>query len=86
MDGKMDNSYDMPMGLSFQLGMNPKAMDVYGKLNDEEKRRVVGKECYHQIRNASDCGRSGTEFLLKKVIDKFPARAYNFKHDGEPHG
>ena len=41
MDGKMDNSYDMPMGLSFQLGMNPKAMDVYGKLNDEEKRRVV---------------------------------------------
>lgn len=41
MDGKTDYSYDMPMGLSFQLGMNPKAMDAYGKLNDEEKRQVV---------------------------------------------
>ncbi len=41
MEGKADSNYDMPMGLSFQLGMNPKAMDVYGKLNDEEKRRVV---------------------------------------------
>ncbi len=35
MDGKEDNRYEMPMGLSFQLGANPKAMD------DEEKRRVV---------------------------------------------
>ena len=41
MDGKDDNRYEMPMGLSFQLGANPKAMDVYAKLNDEEKRRVV---------------------------------------------
>lgn len=41
MDGKADNSYDMPMGLSFQLGANPKAMDVYAKMNDEEKRQVV---------------------------------------------
>lgn len=41
MDGKASNSYDMPMGLSFQLGANPKAMDAYGKLNDEEKRQVV---------------------------------------------
>ncbi len=41
MPGQMENKYDMPMGLSFQLGMNPKAMDAYGKLNDEEKRQVV---------------------------------------------
>ena len=31
----------MHLGLCFQLGMNPKALVVYGKLNDEEKRRVV---------------------------------------------
>lgn len=41
MDGKASNSYDMPMGLSFLLGANPRAMDAYGKLNDEEKRQVV---------------------------------------------
>lgn len=41
MDGKAGNSYDMPMGLSFQLGANPKAMDAYARLNDEEKRQVV---------------------------------------------
>ena len=31
----------MPMSFSFQLGMNPKAMDAYGKLNDDEKRQVI---------------------------------------------
>ena len=41
MDGKTDNRNDMPMGLSFQLGANPKAMNAYAKLNDEEKRQVV---------------------------------------------
>ena len=41
MEGKADNSYDMPMGLSFQLGANPRAMDAYARLNDEEKRQVV---------------------------------------------
>ena len=41
MDGKENNIYDMPMGLSFQLGANPKAMDAYAKLSDEEKRQVV---------------------------------------------
>lgn len=41
MDGNAYNNYDMPMGFSFQLGMNPKAMDVYANLNDEEKRQVV---------------------------------------------
>ena len=33
--------YDMPMGLSFQLGLNAKAMDAYGKLSDEERRQVI---------------------------------------------
>lgn len=41
MEGNSDYGYDMPLGLSFQLGINPKAMDVYAKLDDEEKRRVV---------------------------------------------
>ncbi len=41
MDGQSSNSYDMPMGLSFQLGANPKAMDAYARLDDEEKRQVV---------------------------------------------
>ena len=41
MEEKTVNSFDMPMGLSFQLGANPKAMDAYAKLNDEEKRQVV---------------------------------------------
>lgn len=57
MDGKMDNSYDMPMGLSFQLGMNPKAMDVYGKLNDEEKRRVL-----EAARNVT------TKFEMRQIV------------------
>lgn len=41
MDGKADNRYEMPMGLSFQLGLNQKAMNAYAKLDDEEKRQVV---------------------------------------------
>ena len=41
MDGKEDTRYEMPVGLSFQLGANPKALDAYAKLNDEEKRRAV---------------------------------------------
>ena len=36
-----DDRDEMPMGLSFQLGINAKAMDAYGKLNDEEKRQVI---------------------------------------------
>ena len=39
MDGNGNNSYDMPIGLSFQLGMNTKAMEAYAKLNDEENAR-----------------------------------------------
>lgn len=41
MAGQMENKVDMPTGFSFQLGMNPKAMDAYGKLNDDEKRQVI---------------------------------------------
>ncbi len=41
MDGNAENRSDMPMGLSFQLGANPRALDAYAKLNEEEKRRVV---------------------------------------------
>ena len=37
----MENKVDMPMSFSFQFGMNPKAMDAYGKLDDEEKRQVI---------------------------------------------
>ena len=31
----------MPMGLSFQLGLNEKALTAYAKLDDQEKRQVV---------------------------------------------
>lgn len=41
MDGKTDNRNDMSMGLIFQLGANPKAMDAYARLDDKEKRQVV---------------------------------------------
>lgn len=41
MDGKADGSLEMPLGLSFRLGMNSRAMEAYAKMNDEEKLRVV---------------------------------------------
>ena len=41
MDAKADRRYDMPMGLSFQLGLNQKALEAYAKLDEEEKRQVV---------------------------------------------
>ncbi|MCI9137800.1 MAG: hypothetical protein HFH48_09610 [Lachnospiraceae bacterium] len=37
----MENKYDMPIGLSFQLGLNEKALSVYAKMDDEEKKQVV---------------------------------------------
>lgn len=40
-DSKADSSYHMPLGFSFQLGTNSKAMEAYARLNDEEKRQVV---------------------------------------------
>ena len=38
---RTDDRDEMPMGLSFQLGINAKVMDAYGKLSDEEKRWVI---------------------------------------------
>lgn len=37
----MENKYDMPIGLSFQLGLNEKALFVYAQMDEEEKRQVV---------------------------------------------
>ena len=37
----MDNRYEMPLGLSFQLGLNEKALNAYAHLSEEEKRQVV---------------------------------------------
>ena len=37
----MENKYDMPIGLSFQLGLNEKALSVYAQMDEEEKRQVV---------------------------------------------
>ena len=41
MKGKADGRDDMPMGLSFQLGTNPKAMYAFGRLCYVETRLVV---------------------------------------------
>lgn len=37
----MENKYDMPIGLSFQLGLNEKALSVYAQMDEAEKRQVV---------------------------------------------
>ena len=37
----MENRYDMPIGLSFQLGLNEKALSVYAKMDESEKKQVV---------------------------------------------
>lgn len=41
MDSQLNNHYDMPMGLSFQLGLNEKALTAYARMDDAEKRQVV---------------------------------------------
>ncbi len=33
--------YEMPMGLSFQLGLNEKALTAYARLEEDEKRQVL---------------------------------------------
>lgn len=38
---EMENRYDMPIGLSFQLGLNEKALSVYAKMDESEKKQVV---------------------------------------------
>lgn len=52
MEGKMESRYDMPMGLSFQLGLNEKALTAYAKLDDQEKRQVV--EAARNVRTKSE--------------------------------
>lgn len=37
----MENYKDMPLGLAFQMSMNEKAMENFGKMTDEEKRQVL---------------------------------------------
>ena len=37
----MENKYDMPIGLSFQLEIKEKALSVYAQMDEEEKRQVV---------------------------------------------
>ena len=37
----MDNRYEMPLGLSFQVGLNEMALNAYAHLSEEEKRQVV---------------------------------------------
>lgn len=41
MTGQTESKYDMPMGLSFQLGLNEKALTAYARLDEQEKRQVV---------------------------------------------
>lgn len=41
MDSQRNNRYDMPIGLSFQLGLNEKALTAYAQMDDAEKRQVV---------------------------------------------
>ncbi len=37
----MENKFDMPIGLSFQLGLNEKALSIYAKMDEDEKKQVV---------------------------------------------
>ena len=37
----MDNRYEMPLGLSFQLGLNEKALNAYAHLSEVEAARNV---------------------------------------------
>ena len=34
----MENKFDMPIGLSFQLGLNEKALSIYAKMDEDEKK------------------------------------------------
>lgn len=57
----MENKYDMPMGLSFQLGLNEKALTAYAKMSEPEKRQVV--EAARQVTSKAEMQRlvSGLE-------------------------
>ncbi|MCI9136803.1 MAG: hypothetical protein HFH48_04455 [Lachnospiraceae bacterium] len=60
-DEMMENKYDMPMGLSFQLGLNEKALTAYAKMSEPEKRQVV--EAARQVTSKAEMQRlvSGLE-------------------------
>ena len=44
----MENKYDMPMGLAFQMSMDERAMENFARMTEEEKRQVL-----EAARNAS---------------------------------
>lgn len=37
----MENGKDMPVGLAFQMSMNERALENFGKMTDAEKRQVL---------------------------------------------
>ncbi len=55
MEGKADNSHEMPMGFSFQLGLNEKALSAYAKLDDQEKRHIL--EAARKVQSKSEMRR-----------------------------
>lgn len=48
----MEEKYDMPMGLSFQLGLNEKALSVYAQMSETEQRQVV--EAARNVRSKAE--------------------------------
>ncbi len=52
MERKADERDTMPLGLSFQLGMNQKALDAYARLDEQEKHRVL--EAARNVRSKSE--------------------------------
>ena len=49
----MENKYDMPIGLSFQLGLNEKALSVYAQMDESEKKQVV--EAARNVTSKAEC-------------------------------
>ncbi len=37
----MENNKDMPIGLAFQMSMNERALENFGRMTDAEKRQVL---------------------------------------------
>ncbi len=49
----MDGDYEeMPIGLSFQLGLSKKALSAYARLSEKEKRQVT--EAARQVSSKSE--------------------------------
>lgn len=58
----MENNKDMPIGLAFQMSMNERALENFGKMTDAEKRQVLeaarGVSTKEQMRSiVEDIGR-----------------------------